>query len=602
MKKLIFLLLICCYQLSAEKIVDCVGFHHCKITDPINYFESDNLKFRSTGPKFSGKPIDAEKEPGTIFHRVEVDDSRIFELTIESNAGDQTIPASLFVAFPNILRLFASKQNIRGLKPKTFVNAKLEVLRMEYHWIQKLEANTFEGLKNLEDLTMKEGPLVEIDVAAFNGLDSLHELNLAENRIKAVLPGTFQNLLELKELDLGHNFITSLDEGTFSGLVNLQKINLENNLLEALPGNLFKDNKYSLEVFLGSNNLKKIPSKLFSHFTDLKTLNLQQNDCIDKNYQNATEHFNEIEGDLSTACNVDPALNKQTVVAENSVSRNLEIKCTWVKSADKECSIFLRSEVIKVNDNVNIQLTRAEYSPEETVTVAPESIEKVKFLTDETQAIPTAVFTTFPNLKDLQLIKENVRIIKSKTFINAQNLLELNLNYHRIKRLEANSFEGLGQLKTLILSRGSLSQIDIGAFNGLENLKNLYLYSNKIKSVSAGIFQNLPEIRLILLSHNLISQLDENTFSHFEKLRDIVIRQNDLETLPGALFENNKDLEFINFSRNKLVNIPAKLFVHPKIEFVLLSSNVCIDKNYRRTENYSNIAEAIGNDLAGCSH
>ncbi len=372
--------------------------------------------------------------------------------------------------------------------------------------------------------------------------------------------------------------------------------------MEALPGNLFKDNKYALELFLGSNNLKKIPTKLVSHFTDLNTLNLQQNDCIDKNYQNVTEHFKEIEGDLSTSCNLDPALNKQTIVAENHVGRNLEIKCNWVKSADKECSVFLRSEVIKINDKVDIELIRADYSPEESVTVAPESIEKVKFLTDEVQAIPASVFTTFPNVKELQLIKENVRIIKPKTFINAQNLLELNLNYHRIKRLEANTFEGLGQLKTLILSHGSLSQIDVGAFNGLDKLKNLHLYSNKIKSVSNGIFQNLPEIKLIFLSHNLISQLDEKTFSHLEKLRDIVIRQNDLETLPAALFENNKDLEFINLSRNKLVSIPAKLFVHPKIEFVFLSSNVCIDKTYRRTENYSNIAEVIENDLAACSH
>jgi insulin-like growth factor-binding protein complex acid labile subunit len=562
------------------------------------------LKFRSTGSKLTGKRTSAGKEPGIkpIGQRQEVDDSRIFELTINSGADDQTIPASLFTAFPNIKHLFASEQNIRGFKPKTFVNAKLEVLRMNYHWIQKLEANTFEGLKKSEQLWMKGGALVEIDPTAFNGLDSLHELNLAENRIKTVLPGTFQNLLELKELDLGNNLISSLDEGTFSGLVNLEKINLENNLLEALPENLFKDNKYALEVFLGSNNLKKIPTNMFSHFTDLNVLNLQQNDCIDKNYQNATERFKEIEGDFSTACNVDPVLNKQTIVAENPVSRNLEIKCKWVKSADKECSVFLRTEVIKINDKVDIELIRADYSPEKTVTVAPKSIEKVKFLTDEVQAIPASIFTTFPNVKELQLIKENVRVIKPKTFINAQNLLELNLNYHRIKRLEANTFEGLGQLKTLILSHGSLSQIDVGAFNGLDKLKNLHLYSNKLTSISAGIFQNLPEIRLIFLSHNLISQLDENTFSHLEKLRDIVIRQNDLETLPGALFENNKDLEFINLSRNKLVNIPAKLFVHPKIEFVFLSSNVCIDKTYRRTENYSNIAEAIGNDLAACSH
>ncbi len=269
--KLVILLLICCYQLSAEKIVDCVGFHHCKITEPINYFESDDLKFRSTAPKFSGKPINSDEKPGSIGYRLEVNDSRIFELTIESNADDQTIPASLFAAFPNILRMFAIAQNIRVIKPKTFVNAKLEVLRMNHHWIQNLEANTFEGLKNLRTLWMKRGALVEIDVAAFNGLDSLQNLNLAENRIKVILPGTFQNLAELKDLNLGHNFISSLDEGTFPGLVNLEKVNLENNLLEALPGNLFKDNKYALEVFLGSNNLKKIPTKMVSHFTDLTT-------------------------------------------------------------------------------------------------------------------------------------------------------------------------------------------------------------------------------------------------------------------------------------------------------------------------------------------
>jgi Leucine-rich repeat (LRR) protein len=593
----------CCYQLSAEKIVDCVGFHHCKITKPINYYESDDLKFRSTGPKLSRKPIDTGKEPGPIGHRVEVDDSKIFELTIGSGAGDQTIPASLFAAFPNLVRLFASEQKIRVIKPKTFVNAKLEVLRMNYHWIQKLEANTFEGLKNLEQLWMKRGALVEIDVAAFNGLESLQELDLAENRIKAVLPGTFQNLLELKDLDLGHNFISSLDEGTFSGLVNLQKINLEGNLLEALPGNLFKDNKYALEVFLGSNNLKKIPTKLVSHFTDLKTLNLQQNDCIDKSYQNATENFREIEGDLSTSCNVDPALNKQTIVTESLVSRNLEVKCQWEKSTDKLCSIFLRSGVIKVNDKVDIKLGRADYMTRKiTETVAPEAIEKVIFYGDDVQTIPTAVFTIFPNVKELRMVDEKVRVIKPKTFINAQNLLELNLKYHRIKRLEANSFEGLGQLKTLILSHGSLSQIDVGAFNGLENLKNLYLYSNKFKSISPEIFQNLLNLKLIYLSHNLIGQLDENTFSHCENLKDLVLGENDLETLPGALFANNKQLRYINLSRNKLVNIPAKLFSHSDVEILKLASNVCIDKKYKRKKNDSGIAEVIENDLAACNH
>jgi Leucine-rich repeat (LRR) protein len=138
--------------------------------------------------KFSSKPTDTQKELGNrlMVYRVEVNDSQIFEVTIESNADDQTIPASLFTAFPNLVRLFADRQNIRVIKPKTFENAKLEYLGIDYHRIQKLEANTFEGLKNLRTLLMKGGSLVEIDVAAFNGLDSLQTLNLAENRIKVI--------------------------------------------------------------------------------------------------------------------------------------------------------------------------------------------------------------------------------------------------------------------------------------------------------------------------------------------------------------------------------------------------------------------------------
>jgi Leucine-rich repeat (LRR) protein len=379
-------------------------------------------------------------------------------------------------------------------------------------------------------------------------------------------------------------------------------INLENNLLEALPGNLFKDNKYALEVFLGSNNLKKILSKLVSHFTDLETLELQQNDCIDKNYEDATEHFKEIEGDLSTACNIDPALNKQTIVTDNSVSRNLEVKCQWENLADKECTIFLLTDTIKINDNVNIQLGRANHMPKITESVAPEAIETVKFYTDEAPTIPASVFTTFPNVKELRMVKEKLRVIKPKTFINAHNLKVLNLHYHQIKRLEAKTFEGLAKVETLILSHGSLSQIDVGAFNGLDNLENLYLFSNKLKSFSSEIFQNLLKLKLIYLNHNLIDQLDEDSFSHLEKLESLTLCDNDLEALPGALFGNNKLLKHVDFSRNKLVNIPAKLFAHLYVETLDLASNVCIDKKYKRKESGSGIDEVIENDLSVCNH
>jgi Leucine-rich repeat (LRR) protein len=128
------------------------------------------------------------------------------------------------------------------------------------------------------------------------------------------------------------------------------------------------------------------------------------------------------------------------------------------------------------------------------------------------------------------------------------------------------------------------------------------LFSNKFKSISAGIFQNLPKLKLIYLSHNLISQLDENTFSHLEKLESLALCDNDLEALSGALFGNNKGLKSVDFSRNKLVSIPAKLFAQAHLDTLDLTSNVCIDKKYRRKESGSGIAEVIEKDLAACNH
>ncbi len=309
MKTLIILLLICFYQLSAEKVIDCeilaLGIH-CEIKEPIKFDESDDVKFNLIPPKHAGASFGKEPEPGRVAFRTVLNNSYIGEVSIESNAEDQTIPASLFATFPNIRHIFADKHNIRGIKPKTFIKntKKVAVLRMDSHKIQKLEANTFEGLDNLETLSMKRGSLVEIDVSAFNGLDSLKTLDIGKNRIKAIAPGTFRNLLELKVLDLGHNSISTLDAGIFSGLVNLEKINLENNLLAGLPEYLFKDNKYAIEIRLSNNKLKNVPSKLFSHISELVKLDLKHNECIDFYYDNAKDIFDEIESVLSTSCNV----------------------------------------------------------------------------------------------------------------------------------------------------------------------------------------------------------------------------------------------------------------------------------------------------------
>ncbi len=68
----------------------------------------------------------------------------------------------------------------------------------------------YEGLRNLQDLTMAHNQLSSIDQFAFTGLPELKRLDLSDNKIDSIHRDTFKNLSKLSSIIEGLSQLVEL--------------------------------------------------------------------------------------------------------------------------------------------------------------------------------------------------------------------------------------------------------------------------------------------------------------------------------------------------------------------------------------------------------
>lgn len=123
---------------------------------------------------------------------------------------------------------------------------------------EKIYSKFFQGMVNLESI---------VAIKMVNPWD-------------VILSDTFENLKNLKSMDLRQNMIVKIEVDSFSTLGNLSRISFNDNKLESLPRGLFKNNKMLQQINLRNNRLKSIPSNLFDHLNNIH-INLENNYCVD---------------------------------------------------------------------------------------------------------------------------------------------------------------------------------------------------------------------------------------------------------------------------------------------------------------------------------
>lgn len=106
-----------------------------------------------------------------------------------------------------------------------------DVYRME---MQKSKEPTFYGWTNLNVLRIHKCQLDEVHWEMFDGLQNLQHLSLEHNDIKIIPPFAFYGALHIRSLSLAYNSILDLNYRSMAGLLDLEKLDLSYNNLTKL--------------------------------------------------------------------------------------------------------------------------------------------------------------------------------------------------------------------------------------------------------------------------------------------------------------------------------------------------------------------------------
>lgn len=116
----------------------------------------------------------------------------------------------------------------------------LKILKMENVHSLVVNENTFNGLKNVEQLSI-QGDIKRLEFDAFSVMLNIRKLILSNCGIQELSMDTFYGLSKLEIIDLSMNKLTFLPPGLFEQQINVKEIYLQNNQLQELP-NTFFDN------------------------------------------------------------------------------------------------------------------------------------------------------------------------------------------------------------------------------------------------------------------------------------------------------------------------------------------------------------------------
>lgn len=144
-------------------------------------------------------------------------------------------------------------------------------------------------------------------------------------------------------------------------------------------------------------------------------------------------------------------------------------------------------------------------------------------------------------------------------------------NNKDVKYLPSYIGEKFPNLKELYAERCGLTIVRDHYFKNMKNLQLLYLNGNKITSIESNAFRDLTSVEKLFMHNNMIETFDAKLFATMVSMKEIFLSKNQIKSLSPSTF----------------------LIVGGKLAFVDLTSNVCINKNYRSDSNMEHLESNI---------
>lgn len=162
--------------------------------------------------------------------------------------------------------------------PKDFPENTTTVI-LDGNHLRVLGTRSFQQMRRLEVLRMKENKLRVINIASFKVFPNLMTLDLSNNMIGKIFAQGFEGMQKLQTLILQHNQIRSIDS-IFEPTPNLFQLNLAFNSLTKLDKDDLKIPKRIHFLDLRNNKITTIHPEAFANLQRLRYLFLNNNPLV----------------------------------------------------------------------------------------------------------------------------------------------------------------------------------------------------------------------------------------------------------------------------------------------------------------------------------
>lgn len=437
-------------------------------------------------------------------------------------------------------------------------------------FFSQIEDDAFEGLDNLESLSLKDNNILLIPASALGRLPRLTSLQLDYNRVTALsgdilrsiadhvtklviarnvvreLPsGTFQHFQQLQELDLTRNLLTTLNSDIFSGLENtLISLKLSQNRISSLAGPPLDLVKLR-ELDLSRNQLKELPKNAFKSLASLEHLNISRNVYL-------------------TGIPVE-LLHKLAKLKVLDINY-----CSLQRLSPDFLSQSPKIEEFYASDNELTEIPNGAFANLHNLTIVDLSYNRI-------DNIRSGAFVNIMNIRQLLLKGNTLTSFKGEFFNTGTSLEILDISDNRISYLFPSSFRIHPRLKEIHASGNRLSFFPADVIATLQFLQFIDLSKNQLKIVEELDFARLPRLRTLLLAHNDIDSISEMAFHNSTQLQVLDLSHNKLDRLGERTFEGLIRLEMLNLEGNMLSDLPETIFERTRLQMlenINLASNL----------------------------
>lgn len=175
-------------------------------------------------------------------------------------------------------------------------------------------------------------------------------------------------------------------------------------------------------------------------------------------------------------------------------------------------------------------------------------VEVVVIKDSNTPFIIPQIFTSFPNVIELEIIRSKLESINIPETVQLEFLTIVGNN---IPKLRNNSFSGQHNLLFLELAANNIEEIEDNAFVGLPALVGIDMIGNLITAIGK-VLHPLVNLGYVDFEQNLLTRIEDESFSTNQNLRTIYFEYNQInEISPRFASSLRETLGYVNLIGNR---------------------------------------------------